>query len=70
MCECSDGKGELSKRADVCPYWGYEQTDMKGMAKGHCTAPGGSGDIDGCDPCCGAGFPKVKKPNVANENSE
>jgi len=47
---------DIPKRADECPYWRWETTDVWGIARGHCDAPGGSNDVDGSDPCCGAGF--------------
>ncbi len=43
-------------RADKCPYWVWEETDVWGIGKGHCSARFGSNSVDHCDPCCGAGF--------------
>jgi hypothetical protein len=47
---------EIRKRADECPFWQWENTNVYGIGEGHCTAPGGASVIDGPDPCCEAGF--------------
>ena len=61
------------RRADECPYWCFEHSNVWGISKGRSHSPNGASDIDGLDACCGSGFPTRSTPpeplhNVQNED--